>query len=157
MVKKAQIPIDYFALYVFILFFIVASLVTSMVLIPMAVERSKAYILQESEPSSDNLFIYGFLRQKFEEGTMADLIAISYMNKEYTKLEQKTIEILQKTDRTIEMQEETEKKACFDIYFNKDKMPRTSKNECKRKGGEFIVHLPLQNKELLNFRLVLYE
>ena len=146
MVKKAQIAPDWLVFFMFAMFLIIASMFASMVLIPQSIERSKIQILQETEVSSDNLFIYGFLRQKFEERTMVDLISISHMNKDYTELEQKTIEILQKTNR----------RECFDIYIEKAKMPRTT-NECKGKAKEFEVALPIHNQESITFKLVLYE
>lgn len=143
--KKAGIGGDIFVFVVFVVFLIFISLGAIFVIMPNAVKISKYQIEEQTEDMSNNPFMYGFLRQKIEDKNMADLIALSYMGKNYGALKEKTTEILEKTNREIN----------YEIYVNNKRVAK--KGNLKGKPRKYIVTLPLPNKEIIEFKLMLYE
>jgi len=109
--------------------------------------KSSYTIKVEMEDLSNNLFLYGFLRQDFNGKNMADLIALSYTNGNYKTLEEKTIEILEKVQDEVN----------FIAYVDNGKIFEKCTKKCKGKHEEFTTFLPLPNKGTIKFRLILYE
>lgn len=140
---------DWIMLVITVMFVILLALFSNHYVIPKAIEKSKYYITGQTEDLSNNLFIYGFLRQKIDGKNMADFIALSYMNQDYKPLEEKVIEILEETGRDVR----------FKIYINKKIEPVIQvcrEKKCSGRQREFVTTLPLPNKEIITFKLVLY-
>ena len=144
--KKAQSG-DYLAFIIFVIGLIGIYILSNFIITPSTGGKKEGEIKVEMEYLSYNPFLYGFLRQNIENKNMADLIAFSYMNKDYSNLKRETINIL----------ENVGKKANFRIYINKKEVIEQCETKCKGKTKEFNALLPLPNKEVIKFELLLYE
>jgi len=144
--KKAQIG-DYLAFAIFIGGLMFLFVLCFFIIKPSTGGKAAYDVKVEIEDISNNLFLYGFLRQDMGNKNMVDLIALSYTNKDYNELKEETIKILKKIQKNVN----------FRIYINKEKVIEECTTKCKGKEEEFATMLPVPNKEVINFRLVLYE
>lgn len=144
--KKAQGG-DYLAFMIFAIFLILLSVLVIFI-IPLNAGSKTAYDIKvEMGDVSNNLFLYGFLRQNIDNKNMADVIALSYINNEYNNLKEEIIDILEKIQKDVN----------FKIYINEDKVIEECRTKCKGEPEKFTTILPLPNKEAIDFKLILYE
>lgn len=139
---------DYLAFLVFVIGLILLFVLSVFIIRPDIGGNKAKEIQVEMEDLSNNLFLYGFLRQSVDDRNMAELIALSHINNNCEKLKEETTKVLE------QIQEEVK----FKIYIdNKEVEECASCRKCKGKEEEFATILPLPNKETIDFKLVLYE
>jgi hypothetical protein len=145
--KKAATGSDYIAFLVFVGVLIFLFILSVFIITPSIGGKTEYAIKVEMEGTSDNLFLYGYLRQNLENKNIADLIAESHTKKQYEELKQATIEILDKT------QENTN----FRIYIDNNEEIEECQTKCKGDEREFEAKLPTPKGDIIDFKIIIYE
>lgn len=144
--KKAQSG-DYLAFMIFLFVLIFFFILSFMIIPPKGSEKVKHSVQMQMGDVSKNLLLYGFLRQEIDGKSMIYLIGRSYTEGEYSELKGEAVDILKNIQKDIN----------FKIYINDKQAVKECTTGCKGKSEEFTAYLPVPNKEVINFRLVLYE
>ena len=139
---------DYLEFFlVFMPWMIFFLLISFYILIPKIGGNSEYKIQTQMEGVSNNLLLYGYLRQEIGSKNMADLIAISYSDDDYSQLKEKTRDILKNVQKDVN----------FEIYIGGNKAVEECATKCKGKKEEFSTTLPIPEGGAIKFKLVLYD
>lgn len=142
---------DYLAFLVFVIGLIFLFVLSVFVIHPSIGGKKANEIKVEMEDLSDNLLLYGFLRQNINDKSMADIIALAYTNDNYKDLLK---------EETTKIMENIQKDVNFNIEISGKEGKKTIEvcnTKCKGEKKEFTAILPSPNKEIIDFKLILYE
>ena len=145
MIGKKATGGDYLAFLIFVLGLFFLCILSIFIITPSMGEKQEIKV--EIEEVSDNLFLYGLLRQDIDDKNMIELIALSHKKEDYNNLKEKIAGIVEKTN----------KETNFRVYINDKEVIEECNTKCNGKKQDFAITLPLPNQKVINFKLVLYE